>query len=79
MATLTELRACVAAGDWDGARRLALSVTPAPAESPMDYRRELETILEMARGRRRDLGAALSRVRAANDFTRQGFGALPGF
>ena len=75
----TNLRACVAAGDWDGAARLAVSVAPAPAESLDEYRRELESILEMARERRRELGTALARVRAANGFTRQGFGASPGF
>jgi hypothetical protein len=78
MATLAELRACVAASDWDGAMRLAMSLEPA-AEPLEAYRRELESILEMARGRRRELGAALARVQAANGFTRQGFGASPGF
>jgi hypothetical protein len=75
----TDLRACVAAGDWDNAMRLARSVAPEPGESLDEYRRELEIVLEIARGRRRELGAALSRVRAANGFTRQGFGASPGF
>jgi hypothetical protein len=83
MAALPDIRACVAAGDWDNAARLARSIALVPAESPAesldDYRRELEGILKMARARRRELGAALSRVRAANGFSRQGFGALPGF
>lgn len=76
---LPELRACVAAGDWDNALRLARSVVPPPAESLDDYRRDLEAILEIARERRRELGTALARVRAANGFTRQAFGASPGF
>jgi hypothetical protein len=79
MAVLAELRTSVAAGDWDNAMRLARSAAPEPGESLDEYRRELEIILEMARGRRLELGAALLRVRAANGFTRQGFGALPGF
>ena len=79
MALLPDIRACAAAGDWDGVVRLTSAVAPAPAESLEAYRLELETILEMARGRRRELGAALARVRAANGFTRQGFGASPGF
>jgi len=70
----------VAAGDWDGARRLATSLGPtAHGNAIDDYRRELESILEMARGRRRELRTALSRVQAANGFSRQGFGASPGF
>jgi len=59
--------------------RLVAPLAPAPAESLDEHRRELETILAMARGRRRELGAALARARAANGFTRQGFGASPGF
>jgi hypothetical protein len=74
----------VAADDWDNAMRLALSVAPPslatpPGKSIDEYRRELEAILEIARVRRRELGTALARVRAANGFTRQGFGASPGF
>lgn len=62
------LEACVRAGDWDEAARMI-----------EEYRRELETILETARAGRRELGAALARVRAADGFTRQGFGVSPGF
>jgi hypothetical protein len=73
----------VAACDWDAAARLAMSPVSWLAESPEEaideYRRELESILELARGRRRELKAALARVRAANGFTRQGFGASPEF
>lgn len=93
MAILAELRASVAAGDWDaaarlagdrdGAARIAMPAAADPAESIEqaigEYRRELESILELARGRRREMGAALARVRAANGFKRQGFGASPGF
>jgi hypothetical protein len=77
MATLADLRERVAAGDWEGVTRMAKSLRPTAA--PEDFRRELESILEMARGRRRELSAALARVQAANGFTRQGFGASPGF
>jgi hypothetical protein len=79
MATLADLRACVEASDWDGAIRLAMSLAPAFTERLEAYRRELESILEVARGRRRELRTALARVEAANGFPRQGFGASPGF
>lgn len=93
MAILADLRALVAAGDWDaaarlagdrdGAARMAMLSAPglakSPAESIDEYRRGLESILEMARGRRREMKAALARVRAANGFNRQGPGASPGF
>jgi hypothetical protein len=77
MAALAELRAAVASGDWDGAMRPAMP--PAPGESLDEYRRELESILDEARGRRRELRTALARVEAVSGFTRQGFGASPGF
>jgi hypothetical protein len=67
MAVLSELRACVDAGDWDG------------AEQALDeYRRELEAVLLLARAKRRESGTELARVRAADRFVRQGFGASPG-
>ena len=83
MEILADLRACVAASDWDHALRLARTAAPALTEPPEksldEFRRELELILELARARRRELGTALARARAANGFTRQGFGASPGF
>ena len=36
----TELRSCVAAGDWDGVVRLVAPLAPAPAESLDEHRRE---------------------------------------
>jgi hypothetical protein len=79
----TDVRAAVAAGDWDTVARLAMSPSPGLAESTEtaidEYRRELEAILGVARGRRREMKAALARVRAANGFNRQSFGASPGF
>jgi len=81
MAVLAELRAAVAAGDWDGAMRLAMSLGPvaAPGNAIDEYLRELEAILAMARERRREMRTALARVQAANGFARQSFGASPGF
>lgn len=79
MATLADLREHVAAGDWDVVMRLAAPVAPEPGQSLEEFRRELETILEMVRRHRREMATALARVQAANGFSRQGFGALPGF
>ncbi|HXE63531.1 MAG TPA: hypothetical protein VN519_08315 [Bryobacteraceae bacterium] len=65
--------------DWDRLAALAEMAPPESVEALADYRGELEALLKVARAERRKLGTALARVRAANDFTRQGFGALPGF
>jgi hypothetical protein len=67
MTTFENLEACMRAGDWDGAARII-----------EEHRRELEAILAIARERRRELGAALARVNAADGFARQGFGVSPG-
>jgi hypothetical protein len=65
--------------DWERPMALAEMAPPQSMKALDRYRSELEAALKAARVERGKLGAALARIRAANDFTRQGFGASPGF